>query len=356
MSIISVILLATAASGSAVDDSLLKSSRVVADTTDWQEAVATIAEYEWISRDELLFYRTSRSDSSFTNLFTYSQLTRRTNLLQGLTKTYNSMNSTRLEPSADGKLFAAGSYGEKQSFYVVDVDGNIKGTWPRRRIFTTRWDPTQYMTLHWTSDSKGTVDSMIEYSDHGKLEGLAISSQLRPVDQPDHSKQFRVESPEFTVDSMLPDAIGPNYRFMSVDLAEAKYPKVKKKAIVTFWKGGAKKRPAQSIIEFPEGFGISDWEFSPDGEYILWKTTNLTFDDGFWYFEGGKKPAPPEGPFYVHMWLTRWDGAHKRWLGSIRLSDDDTSWDWHKFGGMRFVPGGDQISFIYKHQLYVRRI
>src|SRR5687768_10092793 len=101
MSMVSVVLLTVACGSPVVDDSLLKSSRVVADTTDWQEAVATIAEYQWISRNELLFYRTSRSDSSFTNLFTYSLLTRRTNLLQGLTKTYNSMNSTRLVPSAD---------------------------------------------------------------------------------------------------------------------------------------------------------------------------------------------------------------------------------------------------------------
>ena len=130
------------------------------------------------------------------------------------------------------------------------------------------------------------------------------------------------------------------------------YPDPRNEVVIIDWNAKEPSKQSRHRVSFPGQPEISEWEFSPDGERIVWKTTTAPTGSDSWVYEKDPRKRPP-GPHYLEMWVSRWDGSDIRHLGRIKLTPGSEYKEWHQFGWMRFVPKRNAVSFVYKHRLYL---
>lgn len=328
---------------------LLKVSRRVAATKTWVESVLHQAHYQWVGTNELIYFVENMAQPRHCAIYRLNAKTGQAALLQGLSKTCEEWETgIMLQVSPDGKYLLATRGTEPPTYALVDVSGQNLGSFPIRRAggFHDRFDPTKFTHLHWTADSKGLIESVYDI-DRGAGKLTFWSREIGSLNRPrDLGSAILAVSWGM---SGWPDFASREggYKLMR-DTMKDVHPSVG----IVRWTLGGKTSSEDRLIAFP-GEDISEWAISPDGKRILWETTTAPAGPGSWVYEPKNSKKRPKGPHYIRLWISNSDGTSKRLLGRVELKKGDEYPDWHSFGQLKFVPGGNAVSFVCRYNLYV---
>lgn len=325
---------------------LLKVAQRITSTKGWLGPVLHQAIYEWTSPTHLIYYRREAEQE---RIYLLDTSFKKSVWLEGLTK-FSSKEGIGLglTPSPDGALLVGQGGTKAPLFFVVDLEGREIGRWPVRRPggFHDRFDGTKFTYTFWTSDSRGLIETAY---DHNKM-GDKLTSWLRRLEALNNPLGLGAT----IVNNRWSWGGWPDFadyhRSFQIGLDPSKDEH--ETAQIVAWATDRYIAETQYRVSFP-GNDISDWEPSPDGKTILWKTTTAPAGPGSWVYEPLNSKKRPKGPHYIRMWVTNWDGSGKRLLGRLELKKGDEYWDWHSCGHLRFVPGDRSVSFVFRHSLYV---
>ncbi|MDQ2986574.1 MAG: hypothetical protein M3R13_07615 [Armatimonadota bacterium] len=331
-------------------DSLLAKAEVIASTENWAGGMVSVPDYEWIGQTGLIYYR--KEDEDTYSVMEYDTRARKSKLLPALTRTYNKDGSGvgDLDRSPDGKLFLSGRYGGTPVFYLTDINGREHGSWPIREMNPNHHDTTGRTEAVWTPDSKAIIDATVSHWE----QGFEVHARQRSVSKP--SDENVLPLARFPVSSQwnYPQAIGPGMRAMLVYIKNLGMwkgdMKLPESAVVLAWLAWYPRVWAQYDVAFPGKSRVHDWQFSPDGDQILWETCSLSGDSSEWPVGSDGRVL---GERFIGLWISRWDGRNMRLLGRLPLTDGDEGMDMQRFGWIRFVPGARSVSFVFDHRLYV---
>jgi hypothetical protein len=207
------------------------------------------------------------------------------------------------------------------------------------------------MSQVWTPDSKGVIDATFDYAE----EGPSIDARLHEVENLAAEEMFpratfsgynRRWWPESCRERLWLSAINTESPFGMI-FEDA--PRTR--ASIMTWYARRPEVRMTRFVTFPGNPEVSEWRFSPNGEEIVWLTTDAPTGPASWVYEDDSHKRPA-GSHFLRLWLSNWDGSGQRLLGSIELTKGDEYYDWHKFGWIRFIPGSRAISFVFKHRLY----
>jgi hypothetical protein len=328
---------------------LLTSSRRIGSTAKWSGYIHNQACYEWIDSKTLLYYTNNPLKPGDWTIHKFDIDSKASRTLSGLTKQYTRTRSGvgGLAPSPDRKLYLGQRSGTSPQFYLVDLEGNEKASWPIRRT-GSRWDPTAQTNLCWTPDSKALFESVLDFEGGSpqSKSWLRKIGQLR-VAHPQSTTEFRGVSLRF-----LNPTVGAGNRCFQVIDEKYTGTGVRNEQTIISWSLDTPKTITKKRVSF-SGEEICGSEFSPSGRMILWETSTAPASPGSWVYEPRNSKKRPKGPHYAKLWTTTCDGAAKRLLGQVQLKKGDEYLDWHTFGWIRWLPGEKQVSFLFRRSLYV---